>query len=387
VRYIQIVLNAILSKNIFEYIIVDRDLRIQNTSEGIKRYLEKQPKENDDVLEYLPELVGSEDEIKEIFVKRYCLYTLESVHKNEYYVNISIEYCDQNTAIILLHNITATALSQQKLLQYSNESTLLYNTLQKVLDSQNALLFVASSTNIKFANQKFIDYFNANNIADIKTKELKLYERFDKTLKNYDELFDCVNSKEEYIKIGKDTFILQATLVESTHKLFTLTNVTTLSEKTKWDTLTGAYRKSYFNIECEKVIKRAKKCVLVMLDLDNFKQVNDIYGHQTGDQVLQEFASLVKSMIRKNDLFARWGGEEFLLLMEGEDLENIMAVSEDIRQAIEKHSFAKIGHITSSFGVASLKKGEDSDSLFLRADKALYKAKANGKNQVVFGEV
>jgi len=386
-KNIQIVLNAILSKNIFEYIIVDRDLNIQNTSDGIKRYLGKQPKERDDVLEYMPELVGCEEEIKDIFVKKYCLYTLESIYKNEYYVNISIEYCDQNTAIILLHNITATTLSQQKLLQYSNESTLLYNTLQKVLDNQNALLFVAGSENIEFANQKFIDYFNIDNIKDNKTKELKLYERFDKTLKNYDELFDRVDSKEEYIKVGNDTFILQATLVESTHKLFTLTKVTTLSEKTKWDTLTGAYRKSYFNDVLEKVVKESEKCVLVILDLDDFKQVNDTYGHQVGDKVLQEFSALVKSKISKNDLFARWGGEEFLLLVEGGDLENTMTISEDIRQTIEKHSFSEIGCLTSSFGVASLKKGENVESLFFRADKALYKAKANGKNQIVFGEI
>ena len=151
--------------------------------------------------------------------------------------------------------------------------------------------------------------------------------------------------------------------------------------------MTGAYRKSYFNDVLEKVVKDSEKCVLVILDLDDFKQVNDTYRHQVGDKVLQEFSALVKSKISKNDLFARWGGEEFLLLVEGGDLENTMTISEDIRQTIEKHSFSEIGCLTSSFGVASLKKGENVESLFFRADKALYKAKANGKNQIVFGEI
>ena len=156
-RDVQIVLNAILSKNIFEYILVDREFDVVSASDGTKKYLGSQPKAGEDILDYLPELVGNEEEIKQIFVKKYCLYTLESVYKNEYYVNISIEYCDQNTAIILLHNITTVTNAKKKLLQYSNESSLLYNTLQKVVDSQNALIFVSDHNKIKFANQKFMD--------------------------------------------------------------------------------------------------------------------------------------------------------------------------------------------------------------------------------------
>lgn len=386
-RNIQIVLNAILSKNIFEYILVDKDLKIQNSSDGLKKYLGLEPKENDDILKYLPELVGNEDEIKEIFIKKYCLYSLESVYKNEYYVNISIEYCDQNTAIILLHNITAVTLSKQKILQYSNESTLLYNTLQKVVDNQNALLFVVNSQNIKFANQKFMDYFNLNSIEDIRKNELNIYKTFDNTFKSYDELFIHLEGKESYIKIGNDTFMLHATLVESIHKLFTLTKVTTLSDKLKWDTLTGAYRKSYFNTEFEKIIKEEKKCALSVFDLDNFKQVNDTYGHQVGDKILKEFATLIKSKMNKNDMLVRWGGEEFLLLLKNISSEEAMDKIENICHIIDKHSFSDIEHLTASFGVASLTEDDDADSLFLRADKALYEAKLNGKNQVMLKEV
>jgi len=383
-KNIQIVLNAILSKNIFEYILVNKDFHIQSTSEGVKKYLGEQPKENDDILKYLPELVGSEDEIKEIFVKRYCLYTLESVYKNEYYVNISIEYCDLNTAIILLHNITATTLSQQKLLQYSNESTLLYNTLQKVVDNQNALLFVADYENIKFANQKFMDYFDVKNIEDLRNKTLKIYKIFDNALNSYDELFSSLNNKESYIKIGKDTFILHATMVESIHRLFTLTKVTTLSNKVKWDTLTGAYRKSYFNTEFEKIIERKEKCALAIFDLDDFKQVNDSYGHQTGDKVLKEFSTLIKSKIEESTMFVRWGGEEFILLLTNISLEESITRIENLRKVIDEFSFYKKENLTASFGLAYLKEGDDADNLFLRADKALYEAKANGKNQVIF---
>lgn len=120
-KYIQSVLNAILSKNIFEYILVDSDFHLISHSDGFKEYLDTEPKKDDDLFNYLPELVGSEDMIKEIFTKKDSLFSLESVHKNGYYVNISIEYYDEDQALLLLHNITETTLAQQKLLQYSNE--------------------------------------------------------------------------------------------------------------------------------------------------------------------------------------------------------------------------------------------------------------------------
>jgi len=385
-KNIQIVLNAILSKSIFEYILVNNQLRVLETSSGLKKYLDKEPKGGDDVLDFLPELVGSEEEIREIFVKRYCLYTLEAVFKNEYYINLSIEYCSEDTAIILIHNITAMTLSQQKLLQYSNESTLLYNTLVKVLNNQNALLFVTDNQQIKFANQKFMDYFDIKELQDAKMQGLALYKEFDSKLENYDDLFMRVEERESYLRVNNDTFLLHATRIESDHKLFTLTKVTQLTNKITWDTLTGAYRKSYFNTEFHKVIEAKTPSTLAIFDLDDFKKVNDTYGHQVGDNVLKELAALIKSKIRKDDMFARWGGEEFLLLFTDIHMRESLKRIEDIRKSIELHLFEKIEHLTVSFGVAHFQEGDDAESIFLRADKALYRAKANGKNQVVLGE-
>jgi diguanylate cyclase (GGDEF)-like protein len=385
-RNVQIILNAILSKNIFEYILVDKELRVINASSSIKKYLSQDPLPGNDVVEYLPELVGSEDEVKKIFIKKYCLYTLESVHKNDYYVNISIEYCDQSTAIILLHNITAITLTKQNILQYSNESTLLYNTLQKVVDSQNALLFVTNSTKIEFANEKFMSYFEIDNLNDQKNAHASLYKKFSPEINSYDELFALVCEKEKQIRIGSDTFILQSTLVESTHKLFTLTKVTELSKEIDLDPLTGIYRKGYLNEFIERAIIEKRQFALIVLDLDNFKQVNDTYGHLTGDEVLREFVGLIKQHIRKDDFFARWGGEEFILLFENSNMEEAIMKIEKIRRFIETHNFESIGQITASFGLACIKENDNVNTIFARADKALYQAKAQGKNQVSYTE-
>ena len=130
-KNIQIILNAVLSKDIFEYILVNKNFEVTNISTNIDKYLGDKPQIGDDILTFLPELVGSEKEVNEIFSKPNLNYSLESVYKNDYYINISIEHYDENTLLILLHNITDITRSKQQLLQYSNESILLNNTLEK----------------------------------------------------------------------------------------------------------------------------------------------------------------------------------------------------------------------------------------------------------------
>ena len=382
-RTIQIVLNAILSKNIFEYILVDTDLKVLESSSGVSRYLGEQPNKGDDILDFIPEFVGNEDEIKKIFVKRYCLFTLETVHKNDYYINISIEYCDSQTAIVLLHNVTAITINQQNLLQYSNESTLLYNTLTKVINNQNSMVFVANSDKIEFANKQFLDYFHLTDLESLKHNDIQLYRLYDERLSDYKELYDALNHSENYIKIDNDSFIIQASKIEETHMLFTLTNITDISSKLNMDPLTGIYRKNYLNDLGQKILQNKEKFALVVLDLDDFKKINDTYGHQVGDKVLKEFVNLVKKQIRKEDIFARWGGEEFLLLMRNTTPQEVQHRIESIREQIDEYIFDVVEHITCSFGIACSKEDDDMDSLLYRADKALYEAKASGKNKVV----
>jgi diguanylate cyclase (GGDEF)-like protein len=289
-------------------------------------------------------------------------------------------------AIVLLHNITAVTMAKQNLLQYSNESTLLYNTLQKVVDSQNALLFVTDAEKIQFANKKFMNYFHATDIEEIRRKKLDLYKQFNERLENYHELFERVNDREEHIKVGEDTFIIKATLIESTHKLFTLTKITKLSNAMQLDPLTGVYRKKYFDFQLEELLRAKEDFALVVVDIDNFKAINDTYGHTVGDEVLKEFSLLLQKNIRKDDLVARWGGEEFLLALRMNNLEKAIDRIEALRQTIAEHAFTTVKQVTASFGVAWRNQCEcdDTGSLLQRADKALYKAKNEGKTKVVW---
>ena len=121
---------------------------------------------------------------------------------------------------------------------------------------------------------------------------------------------------------------------------------------------------------------------LIMLDIDKFKSVNDTYGHQVGDTLLQEIACVLKSNIRQEDSLGRWGGEEFLILLPSTTLEGAVQMAEKLRMAIEGYAFTTVGKRTSSFGVASYTQGDDTKTLVGRADEALYRAKANGRNRV-----
>lgn len=389
-KKIQIVLNAILSKDIFEYILVDRDLKVAESSDGIAKYLDEELKRGDDVIEHMPELVGHEKDLEAVYDDHLYSFTFESVYKNGHYVSISIDHYDRDLSLLLIHDITEVMESKRRLLQYSNETTLLYSALQKIIDNQNTLLFVTNDDNIEFANQRFIEYFNAQDIDDIKRKGLRLYHYFEQDLKSYDELYHLTNDGEKQISIDKDTFILQATLIESRHKLFTLSKVTALSDakqqledEVQLDALTGAYRKKYFDKRVEKELSTEMSCALVVSDIDDFKRINDEYGHQVGDRVLQEFTSLIKKELGEKDIFARWGGEEFLILLKSERSEETIRRVEAMRKGIEGFAFDTIDHLTASFGVAWYRHDDDSSSLLNRADKALYKAKTSGKNKII----
>lgn len=131
---------------------------------------------------------------------------------------------------------------------------------------------------------------------------------------------------------------------------------------------------------------------LMIIDIDHFKNFNDTYGHQTGDQVLRLVAMTLKSNIKGKDLAARYGGEEFVAILPSTDLEGAVIVAENIRKAIQakellkRSTNEKLGRITASFGISAYRVGDTSASMIERADQCLYAAKHAGRNKV-FSEI
>jgi len=181
-----------------------------------------------------------------------------------------------------------------------------------------------------------------------------------------------------------------------------------LKKENKWlkelaykDELTALYNRRGFKSEAEKFLKEVvafkkmpekrwsfliKNFALVLFDIDNFKKLNDTYGHKTGDRVLKTLSSLILERIRDIDLAARWGGEEIILGLIGAHENDAYSIADDIRKKIAEKKFRRRNKslkFTISGGVADFSQAKNFNDLFELADKAMYKAKRQGKNRIV----
>lgn len=157
------------------------------------------------------------------------------------------------------------------------------------------------------------------------------------------------------------------------------------------DGLTGVFNRRYFDIHIKQMSEKAKisnqKISLLILDMDFFKLVNDNYGHQSGDKVLQSLCEILKQSVRVTDLIARYGGEEFAVLFSNMELDSAVEKAESIRKAVADFEFEIPGQAqaikkTISIGVAEFSPQEEVESFISRTDKALYRAKESGRNRV-----
>jgi two-component system cell cycle response regulator len=157
-----------------------------------------------------------------------------------------------------------------------------------------------------------------------------------------------------------------------------------LLEQANKDALTKIYNRHVFNQDIEKLNPQRKNIsqFLIMLDIDHFKNVNDTYGHSTGDNVLMRLSEIISKNIREHDKFYRIGGEEFAIISLHATLDDALEFAERLRKEIKASSFEKIGSLTVSIGISQLTKDDTGGKLFDRADRALYKAKESGRDQV-----
>ncbi len=159
-----------------------------------------------------------------------------------------------------------------------------------------------------------------------------------------------------------------------------------LRERAEIDALTSIYNRrkgrELLQLELERCQRYGTPVSVALLDIDLFKKVNDAHGHAIGDAILAELANLLRARLRATDSVARWGGEEFLMILPHTTSYCAGEASEGIRQAVEEKRFTRDLQITASLGVAAYNPAETLDELIERADKALYQAKSEGRNRV-----
>jgi len=189
-----------------------------------------------------------------------------------------------------------------------------------------------------------------------------------------------IESKKQFIVFANDVserknYIQQ--LKENEEKLKKLATT---------DALTKINNRYKTNLEIDKQFSRSQRFnegfSILMIDIDYFKKINDTYGHDIGDNVLKNISSLISNEIREIDCFGRWGGEEFLILLSHQKLDEAIMVATKIRKIIANYKFEKICSVTVSIGVSEYSKNDTKEALLKRADDAMYQAKEDGRNKI-----
>ncbi len=189
--------------------------------------------------------------------------------------------------------------------------------------------------------------------------------------------------------LSKKMSALDPLFKKRVEELFKLINesVSNLYDAAIHDEKTGLYNNKFFenilDMEIEKAGRNEEKLCLLMIDIDFFKKVNDTYGHLKADELLKKLAKVIKKQTRKSDIAARFGGEEFFIILPGTTLKKAKGLVSRLRKAIKSNKTLKKYGITVSGGLTEFKKGDTKKSFEKRADKALYKAKNSGRDKII----
>ena len=295
--------------------------------------------------------------------------------------------------------IVAGAFEQvlANLKQTNHELTVAKNEIRSVFDSFGAAVIVVKQNGIiDDCNRQAAEWlFHSNDPAEIVGQLLvdicPCHEHFVDSSLALSKRSSEFNFENRTYQLVKSEIYNESRQVEKS--VFMCFDITAqkqaeevLATLASTDELTGIANRRQFDRILKTEVQRAERykapLSVIMLDIDKFKLINDLRGHHAGDEVLILLAKLVSGMIRAQDTFARWGGEEFVILSPNHDLRGMQQFAEKLRTAIESYTFPNLPTITCSFGVTEYKTGDTIDSLFHRADKALYSAKENGRNRV-----
>ncbi|RXI42625.1 hypothetical protein CP963_03725 [Arcobacter cloacae] len=285
-----------------------------------------------------------------------------------------------------------------------------YKNLEKLIETQNNIVILTNGKEIKFANQKFFNFLGFKNLTDFKEKHKCICEFFIENDRFFhlkkinedeiwlDKILELEESKRVVCMKGKDSleylFSVWVNNFDDETKIVSFTDISQtileniyLEEKILHDKLTNAYNREFFENNYKRFIDNCKinntKLALAILDIDYFKDVNDRFGHDVGDLFLIEFVQVIQKYSRKNDILIRWGGEEFILILEFDSSKDLEKILENLRNSIEFHNFQKVGNKTCSIGATIYKDDEDILKTIKRADESLYDAKNSGRNKVI----
>jgi len=278
---------------------------------------------------------------------------------------------------------------------------------QNILDLQKNIILVTDGISALNVNKALLEFYDINSILLFNEKHKCVCTTFikedgyfsldlvDENSLWIDEVIKLSVKEDVLVKISKNDneyiFNLKAITFKNQY-IVTLTDITQITElsleykhEANYDALTQIYNRNMFHRLIDKKIALAKlqkrSFVFIILDIDFFKKVNDTYGHLVGDTILKQMANIINKHIRGNDIFARWGGEEFVLAFDV-DIDKGVEIANSLRTHISDEKFDMVEKITCSFGITEFREDDKLDCMILRADDALYIAKDTGRDKV-----
>ena len=325
-----------------------------------------------------------------------------------------IEMALQNTlririSVLLLSILFIYFLLKQ--IRSKDEIQKQYKLLNYILNATDNVMFITDFKDINFSNNKFKDLLNVKHSEVFNSSSnhnmLQMFVPVDGYLhegllnanESFAELILKTAPADRIVSILDKNFEPAAFKIsiskpgDDGEYLVTLSDITKIKErqvqtekKAYLDALTKVYNRNKFDEVFAEELARVKRYnapfTLALIDIDKFKDFNDTYGHLIGDEVLIKLAQTVNENLRDTDIFARWGGEEFVILFKNISIESARLVSQKLKDKIEENEHPIAGKITASFGLSEYVDGDTTESMFMRCDKALYKAKENGRNRV-----
>ncbi len=333
-------------------------------------------------------------------------YLLKPINKDKLYTLL-----ESNAKTIYLDKINK---KQQKEIE---EQKLI---LQNIINTEKNILIVTDFKEIPFVNNAFLKFFNISSIEEFKRRFEKIEDIFidyngyvhKNLIDNYhdmnnikfsDSFYKMLNEIDDTKKLvlmldsnlELKSFCINISILDAKKNLFliSLTDITEMTiakndseYKAYFDGLTKIYNRNkfdeLFSQELLRVQRYKHELSIAILDIDHFKNFNDTFGHLIGDEVLIMLAANLKEKVRNTDIFARWGGEEFVILFIETSLDNAVQSANKLREHISSLKHKTAGGITASFGLTEYRDGDTLESLFNRCDEALYIAKENGRNRV-----
>ncbi len=312
----------------------------------------------------------------------------------------------------ILYRVSKMIINRKAELEHHTYEKKEKQFLLEVMDLQDNIIIITDGLQIESANQSLLDFFNFKTLEEFKKahkcicfafihskgyfhlgllQKDELWIEYILNQQNQDTMVLMKNAKTQ----KTESFKVSVNYFSSKKRyIATFSNITNIALKNKidkhnatHDNLTGIYNRHKLNDLLQSHFSPMREVevqsfAFIMFDIDHFKKINDTYGHLVGDRVLKQLTRTIQENVRGNDIFIRWGGDEFILVIEKVTAEQATKVTKHLCHTIEQETYDKVGQLTCSFGVSLYRNGDTLSQMISRVDKAMYDAKNNGRNQI-----